>query len=63
LISWYYGIFGNDFRLIADILSYHPLTRGIIRQKDGVAAQYHLVLEQNLCCIPDFYQARKRIAI
>jgi len=36
LVNWYYGLFGEQWRLITDILSYHPISRGRLRSKDSV---------------------------
>jgi hypothetical protein len=36
LIHFYYSLFGDQWRLIADVLNYHPLTRGKMRSKEIV---------------------------
>ena len=36
LIHFYYGLFGDQWRLITDILNYHPLTKGKMRNKDYI---------------------------
>jgi hypothetical protein len=39
-IRWYVSVFGDNWRLIADVLGYHPYTRGSLRTKEQVARQY-----------------------
>lgn len=39
-LRWYVSIFGDNWRLIADVLGYHPLTRGPLRKKDQVKNQF-----------------------
>jgi hypothetical protein len=33
-IRWYVSIFGDNWRLIANVLNYHPLTKGYMRTKE-----------------------------
>lgn len=35
-IRWYVSIFGDNWRLIANVLNYHPFTRGSLRSKELV---------------------------
>jgi hypothetical protein len=35
-IRWYVSIFGDNWRLISNVLSYHPFTRGSLRTKEQV---------------------------
>ena len=44
-VSWYYGLFGDQWRLIADILNYHPLTRGRMRHKEYIQQLYYMALD------------------
>mmetsp|Transcript_41979 Transcript_41979/g.64280 ORF Transcript_41979/g.64280 Transcript_41979/m.64280 type:complete len:87 (-) Transcript_41979:1281-1541(-) len=39
-IKWYVSIFGDNWRLIQSVLSYHPFTRGYLRSKDQISQQY-----------------------
>lgn len=39
-IRWYVSIFGDNWRLIANVLEYHPYTRGSLRTKEQVSKQY-----------------------
>jgi len=40
-INWYYGLYGNQWRLISDILNYHPLTRGRMRSRENIEQLYN----------------------
>ena len=35
-MRWYVSIFGDNWRLIANVLNYHPFTRGYLRSKDSL---------------------------
>ena len=48
VVNWYYGLYGEQWRLIADILSYHPLSRGRLRHKDAVQQLYKSFIDQNV---------------
>ena len=37
---WYVSIFGDNWRLISNVLGYHPFTRGSLRSKEAVALQF-----------------------
>ena len=39
-VKWYYGLFADQWRLIADVINYHPLTRGLLRCKEIIAREY-----------------------
>jgi hypothetical protein len=39
-MRWYVSIFGDNWRLIANVLNYHPFTRGYLRNKDSLQTQF-----------------------
>lgn len=39
-LKWYVSIFGENMRLIANVLNYHPFTRGYLRSKDSLKTQF-----------------------
>jgi hypothetical protein len=57
MIKWYFGVFGDQWRLITDVLNYHPLTRGKFRHKDYV----HQIFQQREYLVSDFFRQRKSI--
>jgi len=46
-IKWYYALFPDQWRLIADIINYHPLTRGTLRCKEFMWKEYFNRLDSN----------------
>jgi hypothetical protein len=45
-LFWYTSIFGDEWRLIADILNYHPFTKGGIREQEEIKAYFFILNEQ-----------------
>jgi len=45
-MNWYASIFGDEFRLIADIINYHPFTRGRFRDPDELRFYYFAYNDQ-----------------
>jgi hypothetical protein len=43
-LRWYVSIFGDNWRLIASVLNYHPFTRGYLRSKDSLQSQFQQYL-------------------
>ena len=39
-IQWYCSLFGDEWRLIADILNYHPFTKGRFRDPEELRFYY-----------------------
>lgn len=39
-IRWYVSVFGDHFRLIENVLNYHPLTRGYMRKKKFIGTSF-----------------------
>jgi hypothetical protein len=39
-LKWYVSIFGENMRLIANVLNYHPFTRGYLRSKESLKPQF-----------------------
>ena len=39
-MRWYVSIFGDNWRLIANVLNYHPFTRGYLRSKESIQRQF-----------------------
>lgn len=35
-IKWYYGLYPEQWRLISDVINFHPLTRGKLRSKEQI---------------------------
>jgi hypothetical protein len=35
---WYTSVFGDEWRLIADVINYHPFTRGGLREPEEIKA-------------------------
>jgi hypothetical protein len=51
---WYVSIFGDNWRLISNVLSYHPFTRGSLRSKEQVQAQFvHYMKEASRVSVPN----------
>lgn len=45
-MNWYASIFGDEFRLIADIINYHPFTRGRFRDPEELRFYYFAYNDQ-----------------
>ena len=45
-LFWYQSVFGDEWRLIADILSYHPFTRGSLREPEEIRQYFFCFNEQ-----------------
>lgn len=45
-VRWYVSIFGDNWRLVANVLEYHPYTRGSLRTKEQIAKQYTLYMRE-----------------
>lgn len=39
-MRWYVSIFGDNWRLIVNVLNYHPFTRGYLRTKESLQEQF-----------------------
>ena len=39
-LRWYVSILGDNWRLIANVLAYHPFTRGYLRTKESLQTQF-----------------------
>ena len=61
LVHWYFGIYGDQWRLITDILNYHPLTRGKLHNREFIMNFYNSHLERGQKS--EFYQNRKKIPV
>ena len=38
---WYVSVFGDEWKMIADVLNYHPMTRGLMREPEEIRYYYH----------------------
>jgi len=39
-INWYVSLFGDEWKLIADVINYHPFTKGGLRDQDELKGYY-----------------------
>ena len=39
-LNWYVSIFGDEWRLIADVINYHPFTKGGLRDAEELKMYY-----------------------
>ena len=39
-MRWYVSIFGDNWRLISNVMRYHPFIRGYLRSKESVQEQF-----------------------
>jgi len=39
-VNWYVSVFGDNWKLIADILNYHPFVRGRLRNAEQIRQGY-----------------------
>jgi hypothetical protein len=39
-MNWYVSIFGDEWKLIADVLNYHPFTKGGLREAEELKNFY-----------------------
>ncbi|CDW86160.1 UNKNOWN [Stylonychia lemnae] len=45
-IFWYASILGDEWRIVSDVLNYHPFTKGFLRESDEVMRIFYLINEQ-----------------
>lgn len=45
-MHWYASIFGDEWRLIADVINYHPFTRGRFREPEELRFYYFAYNDQ-----------------
>jgi hypothetical protein len=38
---WYVSIFGDQWKIIADVINYHPFTRGYIRDPEELRTYFY----------------------
>ena len=42
---WYVSIFGDEWRVIADVINFHPFTKGGIREADEIKTFFYALNE------------------
>ena len=45
-IQWYSSIFGDEWRLITDVINYHPFSRGYLREPDEIRYYFFVMNDQ-----------------
>jgi len=45
-LFWYQSVFGDEWRLIADIINYHPFTKGGLREPEEIKYYFFGLNEQ-----------------
>lgn len=45
-LSWYATLFGDEWKIIADVINYHPFTRGSLREPDELARYFYAYSDQ-----------------